>query len=143
MNHDRLFLVKHLIDDAIITHAELIDSSELSRQGFGSEGIEVRGQPRDALDDPTSNRLIQPCQLTRRRRQEADMLHGDYSTRSRRTTSSSDSPRCPPTTACFWRKSLSRTDFLMGNPSSGSPSHAQSFCSMMVSIISLSSLFVI
>jgi len=48
-------------------------------------------------------------------------------------------PRSPAATAFFWRKNLSRTDFLISNPPSGSPSISSNFCSMDASIISPSS----
>jgi hypothetical protein len=58
MNHERLFRVKNLIEDAVIAYAELIESGEFTRQGLGANGIQVRGQPPNALDDPTAKRFI-------------------------------------------------------------------------------------
>jgi len=111
MNYDCLFLVKNLIDDAVITHAGFIESCELTRHVSGLMASS-RGQPSDALNDATTKRFVQSCHLTHSRVQDADTIHSDYSNPSRRTTSSSGSPRSPHCNSCFWRKSLSRTDFL-------------------------------
>jgi hypothetical protein len=43
MNHERLFRVKNLIDDAVIAYAELIESGEFARQGLRADGVQVRG----------------------------------------------------------------------------------------------------
>jgi hypothetical protein len=143
MNHDRLFTVKDLVEDAVVTHAEFIESCEVICQRRAPYGLLVLGQPTDSLDNALANRPVQARQLADCGLEDANPIHGSYSNPSCRTTSSSGAPRSPAETACCWRRSLSRTAFLIGNPSSGSPSNSSNLRSTEASIISLSSPFVI
>jgi hypothetical protein len=143
VDHNQLLAMKHLIDDTVIAHAKFIKSREVTHQRFKVDVIDVRNQPIDAFNNATTDWFIQPSLLSYRRIQDADTIYA-YQCRPRRhATDWSRSPRCPKLTAFFWRRSLSRTDFLRTTPESGSPISSINFRSTDASMIASNSLFVI
>ena len=58
MNHDDLFLVKKLINNAVLTHTEFIQPNEVTRQSFQPGRVQISSQPVDALNDATADRLV-------------------------------------------------------------------------------------
>lgn len=64
MYHNRLFVVKNFINDAIIAHAELVQSGKVACVGLWSDVVQIGGEPVDTFNDSTSNRLIQSLQFT-------------------------------------------------------------------------------
>jgi len=43
VNHDNLFIVKNLVDDAVIAHTQLVESCQITREGLWSDVIKIRG----------------------------------------------------------------------------------------------------
>jgi hypothetical protein len=60
MNHNHLFGVKNLINDAVVSDAELIQSHQVACIRFWVDVIQIRGEPIDTLSDSAGNRFIQP-----------------------------------------------------------------------------------
>jgi hypothetical protein len=59
MNYNHLFSVKNLVNDAVVTNAELVQSRKVAFIRFWSDVIEIRGEPIDTLGDSASNRFVQ------------------------------------------------------------------------------------
>ncbi len=143
MNYDKPLPVKHLINDTIVADTKFVESCKVARHCLKVNRVEICSQPIDTPNDAPSDWLVYACQLTGRSVQNADAIHAAQSRPSRRAAFESDSPRRPDATAFLWRISLSRRDCLISCPSSGSPSNSSNFRSTVVSMISLSSSFVI
>jgi hypothetical protein len=58
MNHDSPFVVKDLVDDAIIADAEFMKPRELARQWFSPDLVEIRSEPIEALSDAATNGFV-------------------------------------------------------------------------------------
>ena len=43
VNHDNLFIVKNLVDDAVIAHTQLVESCQITREWLWSDVIKIRG----------------------------------------------------------------------------------------------------
>src|SRR5437867_7469445 len=143
VNHDKLLVVKHLIKDTVVADTKLVESCKTARHRFRVNIVQILSQPIDTLNDTPANWLVKSGQFTGCRVQNLDAIHAGQSSPSRLAASANDSPRWPDATAFLWRTSRSRTNFLMVCPLSGSSSNSRSFRSTVVSIISLSSAFVI
>jgi len=64
MNHNNLFVVKNLVNDAIIAYAELVQSRKVAFIWLWSDVVQFRCEPVDTLSDSTGNRFIQLFQFT-------------------------------------------------------------------------------
>jgi len=57
MNHNRLFVVKYLVHDTIVTHTELVESCQVACQCLQLDIVQIHSQPMDAFNDTVSGRL--------------------------------------------------------------------------------------
>ena len=143
VDYECLLRVEYFVDDPEVTDSKLAESGQAAAQCLKSDCVVVRCQPVEAFDDSSPCGFVETCQVPGRRIQKANAKRHGYWRSSRRTTSSSGSPRSPRATLRFWRSSRARTELLMVSPSSGSPSNSISFCSIVSPSISRNWSFVI
>jgi hypothetical protein len=101
MDHNDLFVVKNLVNDAVIANAEFVQSRKVAFIRLWSNVVQICGEPIDTLSDSTGNRFIQSLQFAGSGLKDTEAIHGNYSNPSRRITSSNGSPRSPVATAFF------------------------------------------
>ncbi len=64
MNHNGLFVVKNLVNDAVIAYTEFVQSRKVACIWFWSDVVQIRGKPMDTPGDSTSDRFVQSFQFT-------------------------------------------------------------------------------
>ncbi len=143
MDYESLLRMEHLVYYAKVTDSKFVEPDQTATQGLKPDCVVVRCQPVDACNDSSPGRFVEPHQVPGCRLQNANAQCHGYRRPSRRTTSSSGSPRSPCATLRLWRRSRARTELLIASPSSGSPSSSTNFCSMVSPSISRNWSFVI
>jgi len=78
MNHNDFFVVKNLVDDAIIAYAQLVQSRKVACIWLWSEVVQIRGEPIDTVSDSVGSRFIQSLQFTGSCWQDANAIHDGY-----------------------------------------------------------------
>ena len=101
INHNDVFVVKNLVNYAVIAYAELVQSCQGTFIGLWPNGVQIPSKPVDALNNSMGDRFTQALQVAGRVWEDLDAIHGHYANSSRRTTSSNGSPRSPAATAFF------------------------------------------
>ena len=60
MNDDSLFVAENFIDNAVVTHAKLIESCKIICQWGEVDDIKICGQLIDTFNNAVANRFVQP-----------------------------------------------------------------------------------
>jgi hypothetical protein len=72
---DGLFFPKRLVEDPVISNAQLVEIRELSRQGFRLERVEVLGQPMQTLADTKGRNTVEALEGALRRGEDTKLVH--------------------------------------------------------------------